>query len=295
MKLAATLIAVLTATCIAAAQGQSTTPTQPAQESKPAQPTGRPPIQAKTPAEFQAYQAAIANGSNPEALEKASDDFATKFPDSDVRVLLYRACMNSYQTAGKSDKMMDMGLKILGIDKDDPEALIVVSEVLQEHTSPTDLDRDQRANQAVAYAQHALETIDTDLAVPVGSPPDKVEAYKRYLRSTALATIGTVQYKREQYQDAEGNLRKAIEADAANPDAVVILRLALTLDQEKKYAEALQQVNRAVELTKEDTDVGKMARNERDRLVIETNGNNGNAAPAAAPAPPPQNPAPPSH
>ncbi len=100
-----------------------------------------------------------------------------------------------------------------------------------------------------------------------------------------------MQYKREQYQDAEGNLRKAIEADASNPDAVVILRLALALDQEKKYADALQQANRAVELTKEDTDVGKMARNERDRLVIETNGN---AAPAP-PAPPPQSATPPSH
>ena len=293
MKFATILIAWFAATAFAIAQGQGSAPASGAQESKPAQSSGRPPIQAKTPAEFQAYQAAIANAQNPEALQKAADDFAAKFPDSDVRVLLYRACMNSYQTAGKSDKMMDMGLKILSIDKDDPEALIVVSEVLQEHTSPTDLDREQRGNQAVEYAQHALQTIDTDLAVPAGSPPDKVEAYKRYLRSTALATIGTVQYKRQQYPDAEANLRKAIEADAGNPDAVVILRLALALDQEKKYSDALQQANRAVELTQENTEVGKMARNERDRLMIETNGSN----PSAAPPPPsaPQNPAPPSH
>jgi tetratricopeptide (TPR) repeat protein len=201
--------------------------------------------------------------------------------------------MQSYQTSSNSPKMLDMGQKVLNIDKDDPDALITVGEILEEQTSPTDLDRDQRMNQAVIYARHALETIDTDLAVPAGSPPDRVEAYKKYLRATALLTIGTVQYKREQYADAEDNLRKAIEADVGNPDPVVILRLALALDQQKKYAEALQQASRAVELTQDSTDVGKLARNERDRLVIETGGNNTPAPPAPAaagsqaPAPPP--------
>jgi tetratricopeptide (TPR) repeat protein len=201
--------------------------------------------------------------------------------------------MQSYQTSSNSPKMLDMGLKVLTIDKDDPDALITVGEILEEQTKPTDPDKDQRLNQAVTYAQHALETIDTDLAVPAGSPPERVEAYKKYLRATALLTIGTVQYKREQYADAEGNLRKAIEADKDNPDPVVILRLALALDQQKKYPEALQQASRAVELTQDSTEVGKLARNERDRLVIETGGNNVPTTPASpaagsqAPAPPP--------
>jgi tetratricopeptide (TPR) repeat protein len=137
-----------------------------------------------------------------------------------------------------------------------------------------DLDREERMDQAVANAQHALQTIDTDLSAPPGTQPERLEAYKKYLRSTALAIVGTIQYKRAQYADAEGTLRKAIDADAANPDAVVVLRLALALDQQKKYQDALQQATRAVDLTKDDTEAGKSARSERDRLVIETGGNN---------------------
>jgi tetratricopeptide (TPR) repeat protein len=298
MKRTTSLGAVMTLTLalagLAAAHGQAPAPA--AQSQAPAnQPSGRPPVQAKTQEEYQAYQAAVGNAQNPPAMEKAADDFAAKFPASDLRVLLYRAAMQSYQTAANSLKMLDMGLKVLAMDKDDPEALIGVAEVLEEQTSPTDLDRDQRMNQAVSYAQHALETLDMDLAVPAGSPPDRVEAYKKYLRATALTIIGTIQYKREQYADAEGNLRKAIEADVANPDAVVILRLALSLDQQKKYPEALQQASRAVELTQDRTDVGKMARNERDRLVVVTGGNNTPVSPAA-PAAGSQAPAqPPSH
>src|SRR5215467_3048751 len=236
------------------------------------QASGRGPIQTKTAAEYQAYQAAIANEKNPDAMEKAADDFAAKFPDSAVRVLLYRMAMNGFQTAGNAQKMMDVGLKVLNLDKDDPEALIGVAEVLEEQTGATDLDKDSRAKRAIDYAQHALETIDTDLAVPAGTPPEKVESYKKGLRSTAYAIVGTVQYKQQKYADSEGNLRKAIDADAANPDPVVVLRLALALDQQQKYPEALQQANEAVELTQEGSDVGKMARSERDRLVTVTRG-----------------------
>lgn len=236
------------------------------------QASGRGPIQTKTAAEYQAYQAAQTNAKNPEAMEKSADDFAAKFPESAVRVLLYRMAMNAYQTAGNASKMMDVGLKVLNLDKDDPEALIGVAEVLEEQTAATDLDKENRAKRAIDYAQHALETIDTDLAVPAGTPPEKVEAYKKGLRSTAYAIIGTVEYKQEKYADSEGNLRKAIDADAANPDPVVVLRLALALDQQQKYPEALQQANKAVELTQEGSDVGKMARSERDRLVTVTGG-----------------------
>jgi len=273
----------------AAAQG---TPTTEQTQAVAAQSPGKGQVQAKTQAEYEAYQAIKSKAQTAEEFEKAVDDFAAKFPDSNLRVVLYRGVMKSFQQADNADKMMAAGLKVLGIDKDDPEALIVVAEIQEEHTSAMDLDREERMDQAVANAQHALQTIDTDLSAPAGTPADRLEAYKKYLRSTALAIVGTIQYKRAQYAEAEGTLRKAIDADAANPDAVVVLRLALALDQEQKYQDALQQAKRAVDLTKEDTDAGKSARTERDRLVVQTGGNNtpenaapGNAAPASVTAP----------
>jgi tetratricopeptide (TPR) repeat protein len=289
----ATFVAALSLATFCAAQNTTQAPAAPGQAAQPkaaaAPNTGRPPVQTKTTAEYQAYTTAVANSKDPAAMEKAADDFAAKFPDSDVRVLLYRAAMASYQTAGNGQKMMEMGRKVLNIDKDDPEALIGVAQVLEEQTSQTDLDREQRQAQGLDNATHALKTIDTDLAVPAGTPPDKVEAYKKYLRSTALAIMGTIYYKQTNYAEAEAKLRNAVEADSANPDPVIILRLALSLDQQKKYPEALEQAKRAVELTQDNTDVGKMARNERDRLLIQTGtpaGTPQNPAPAQNPTPP---------
>ncbi|HZR57388.1 MAG TPA: hypothetical protein VFA74_10980 [Terriglobales bacterium] len=231
-----------------------------------AAPQGKRPPQAKTQPEFDAYNAAIANIKDPAAMEKAADDFAAKFPTSDLRVLLYRACMNSYQSANNADKMMEMGRKILTLDPNDPEAALGVAQVLAERTRDTDLDKDQRYAEASKMAEHALETIDTDVAAPAGTPPEKLEAYKRYLKSTAYAVLGTIQFDQEKFADAEGTLRKAIDADPSQPDPVAMLRLALALDKQDKYPEALQEATKVVAITQESTNIGSTARKEQDRL-----------------------------
>src|SRR6478735_5383333 len=75
------------------------------------------PIKARSHDEYVAYQAAMANKQNAEAIEKSAAEFAAKFPDSDIRLLLYRAVMNSYRAAGDQQKMMDAALKVLELDK----------------------------------------------------------------------------------------------------------------------------------------------------------------------------------
>ena len=98
------------------------------------------------------------------------------------------------------------------------------------------------------------------------------------LRSNAYSILGTIEFKKENYAGAQENLQKSIDAFPSNPDPVVILRLALTLDKQQKYPEALKVANRAVELTQDNTAIGTPARRERDRLQQLTGG--------AAPAPP---------
>ena len=133
-------------------------------------------------------------------------------PDSELRLLLYRAGMHAYQTANKADNMMEMGRKVLKIDPDDPEALVGVAQVLAERTRDSDLDKDQRLDEGSKMALHAVETTDTDITVPPGTPQDKIDEYKGFLRSTAYYVFGTIQYTREKYADAEGYFRKSIDA-----------------------------------------------------------------------------------
>jgi len=272
-----------------AAPAQS--PAAPAQGAPAAPPVKRPP-QAKTQPEFDAYKVAI-TGTDAAALEKAADDFATKFPDSELRVLLYKQAMRIYQNTNVADKTEAMGRKVLAIDADDPEALVMVAEVIAEKTHDSDLDKDQRFAEAMKMAEKAEQTVDTDVSVPAGTPPDKLEAYKSLLRSNAYSITGTIEFKKDNFVAAQTNLQKSIDAYPSSPDPVVVLRLALALDKQAaaltpeqqvaKYGEALKVASRAVEMTQEGSQIGTLARRERDRLQQLTGATGAPAQPQTQP------------
>jgi tetratricopeptide (TPR) repeat protein len=294
MKRAAVILAILSLGILSFTAGAAAQAgTQPAKQNPPAAgqaapaqgaataPAAKRPPQAKTQPEFDAYKAAV-TVADPAAMEKAADDFATKFPDSEIRILLYQNAMRLYQNANNAEKTEAMGRKVLSLDADNPSALVIVAEVIAERTHDSDIDRDQRFGEAVSMAQKAITTVDTDVQVPAGTPQEKIDAAKGYMRSQAYSIIGTIDFKKDDYAGAQANLQKSIDAYPSDPDPVVVLRLALTLDKQGRYPEALKVANRAVELTQDNTAIGTPARHERDRLQQLT----GAAAPAQPQSPP---------
>jgi len=271
MRRAAIWIAVLGMAGWGFAQsGGAASGSKPAPGGQAAAPAGKRLPQAKTQAEFDAYKAAAAL-TDPAAQEKAANDFATKYADSELRTLLYKAVMGAYQNANNPEKMMEMARKVLSIDPDDPDALMGVAQVLAESTQDTDLDRDQKLAEAKKDAERALVTMETDVPT-VGVAAEKLTAYKAFVLSQAYYILGTISYKNKAWADAEKDLRKSIEAFPQSIDAVAVLRLSLCLDMQSKYPEALKYAQQAVDMTKEGTASGDAARRERDRLTQLTGG-----------------------
>ena len=106
MKRAAIVIAVLGISVWGfAANGFAQSSDKPAAQNPPAgqaagqaaAPAGKRPPKVNTQEEFTAYKAAVAL-TDPAALEKAADDFAAKYPDSELRPLLYRPVMQQVPT-----------------------------------------------------------------------------------------------------------------------------------------------------------------------------------------------------
>lgn len=242
------------------AQGQATQ--QPAPGAA-AQPAGKPQPQAKSQEEFQAYQAA-GSKTDPTEAEAAATDFATKYPQSELKVFLFRRLMYIYQSANNADKTLDIAKKILAMDPNNPEALVTSAMVLSERTRETDLDKDERLKEAKGYAQKALTTIDTDLFVPAGSDPAQVEQVKNVLKSMADLAIGTADYINKDYAAATPTLQKATELNPKDP--VAWLRLSVVLDNQKKYPEAMAAISKALEVAPPNSPEANMAKSEQDRL-----------------------------
>jgi tetratricopeptide (TPR) repeat protein len=244
------------------AASSSTTQTATGQAAAPA---GKRPPQAKTQPEFDAYKAAAAI-TDPAAQEKAADDFAAKFPDSELRALIFKTVMHSYQQANNADKMLAMSQKVLTFDPDDPEALLGVAQVLAERTRDTDLDKDQRIAEARKDAERALLTVETDIPT-AGQPQDRIDAFKGFMKSEAYAILGTLDFNAKSWAVAEENLKKSIDVFPQQPDPIAVFRLSVALDMQNKYPDALKYANQAVDLTKAGTNAGDAARKEKDRLV----------------------------
>jgi tetratricopeptide (TPR) repeat protein len=278
MKRAAIVIAVLGISAGAWAQDKPASQSAPSAQGAPAAPGKRAPA-AKTQPEFDAYKTAI-QLTDPAAAEKAAQDFSAKFPDSELRVVLYKSAMQKYQA--NADKMLEMAQKALAIDPDDPEALVTASQVLAEKTRDTDLDRDQKIAEAKKDAERALVTVDSDVPT-AGFPPEKIDQFKRFVRSEAYAILGTLASNAKNYAEAETDLRKSIEAFPEQVDPVAVLRLAIALDMQNKYPDALKYANQAVDLTKNqpDSPAAKAALSEQDRLTKLSSG----SAPGQSAAP----------
>ncbi len=240
-------------------------------------PQGKRKPAAKTKPEYDAYNDAI-KLTDPAALEKAADDFAAKFPDSELRTGLYTVAMERYQNSSAA-KMMEMARKVLAIDPDDPAALVRLAQGITDSIRDTDLDKDQKVAEAKKDAEHALVTVETDVPT-AGYPPEQLAGFKSSVRSDAYFVLGMLPFKANNWAEAEVNLRKSIEAFPQSPDAFTNLELGVALDMQNKYPEAMKYVNTAVDLTKDraDSGVGKAARDEKDRLTQLTSG----AAPGAA-------------
>ena len=232
----------------------------------PSLPAHKAPPSAKTADESAAYYAAASNPDTP-AAEKAADDFATKYNQSDLRGLLYSNIMRRYQQANDSDKTLEMARKVLTYEPNDPVALVMAATVLAERTREGDLDREERYDEAVKYAQRALDTTKTDLMVPANATAQQIESAEKVLLSMAHSALGMVDLNRKNDAAAVQEFEQSISLSTPGQvEPLTYLRLALAQDHLKQYGEALTSANKAVESSPTNSPVAMLAKQEVDRL-----------------------------
>ena len=240
-------------------QQSPTTPAQP-------KPAAKRPPQAKSQAEYKDYNTAYAITGGA-AMEKAANDFAAKYPQSELTAYLYSKAMHEYQNENQPDKMLTMGEKVLALDPDNPIALVLTATVLSDSLSDSDPDRQQKIAEIKKNASRALESVDSSFTPPASATPEQVTAYKSTLLSMAHSAIGIMDLKTGDDSSAEKELQSAADLNKTQPDPYIWYHLALSQDHQSKYAAALASVNQALRYTGSNPDLDKLAHGERDRLM----------------------------
>jgi len=253
--------------CIAAFGAQKPAGT----DGKQAQPAGKHVPQAKTHPEFNDYNTAyaIAGGA---ASEKAADEFAAKYPQSELKAYLYSKAMHEYQNENNPAKMLSVGEKVLQLDPDNSIALVLTATVLADSLNESDADRQEKITRVKKNATRALDTVDSGFVPPANATPEQVTAYKSTLQSMAHSALGIVALKTGDDATAENELRLSTNLNQSQPDPYLWYHLALAQDHQKKYPEALASVNHALEVMGTNADLGELARGEQKRLLTLTGG-----------------------
>jgi tetratricopeptide (TPR) repeat protein len=281
------ILVVLLAASMAMAQANAGKTPPPAQGTAAAAAGPHQPM-AKTKEEFDAYNLA-ASKTDPAQAEAAADEFAQKFPASELKELLYVRAMQLYQQQNNSAKVVAVGRKATELNPTDPIPLVAIASALVMDTRDSDLDKEARYAEASKDAQAALDNMDTGLQVPPNAPADRVALAKANLRSIAYDTLGVIAMSKKDYAAAEQSFQKAADLMKDQPDSVVYLRLSVAQDNEKKYQAALDSANKAAQYAPEGSAEKNLANQQQDRLqkLLADKSNTGAPAATTAPTTPP--------
>ncbi len=245
-------------------QNQSPSNAPSASSASPQTQPGHKLLQAKSQDELKAYQDAMSK-TDPAQMEAAADAFAAKYPGSELKAALFVRAMNLYGQANNSEKLIELGRKAIAADPTNPVSLVQVGAALVEGTRDTDMDRDQRLAEAAKDAQGAVDNI-SQMMVPPNASAERIAAVKASILTMAYDTLGMVDLNKKDPAGAEQQFLKAVDASKAQPEAVVFLRLSVAQDQLKKYPEALDSANKALQYAPQGSAAQNLAKQQQERL-----------------------------
>lgn len=261
------LILLLAASVAAQKQGSKPAQGSQAQGTQPAQQPGPHP---KTQAELTDYNtAAVLTGGA--ASEKAADDFAAKYPDSEMRENLYLRAMHEYQAENQSGKSLEMAEKVLQLDTTNSVALVISAMVLSDQLTQPNPDP-QKVAEITKNANLALQTIDTAFKPPAQVTPEQLATYKNILKGIAHSALGVTDLKTENYTAAETELKTTTDLTKAQPDPFNWYYLALAQEHLKKYPDAIATANEGLKYAGSDANVQKLLEAVHDKATKESGG-----------------------
>lgn len=233
-------------------------------ENTPQQPLALHPV-AKSEQERSEFKAGYAK-SGGQALEAAANNFATQYPESQLRQYLYSKAMRAFELENNPAGTLAMAQKVLALDPNHTVALVLTATVLADRLQQSDPDRVQKAEAIRRAANHAIESVGTGFIVPAAPSDEQAAVYRTTLQSMAYSALGIMELKTGDDSQAEKDLTRAAVLTKITPDPYVWYHLALAQDHRKKYAAALNSVQQALQLSSSHPELQRLAEIELDRL-----------------------------
>ncbi len=176
--------------------------------------------------------------------------FLDNYPESQYRGRAYATAAEAYRMQNDYREAIESGERALELAPRDAVTMIVVADSLVESARRTRNDYQERLARAEDYATRALELLPEIFAGMVRRPEVPEEEYQRqqhYIEAQARAALGFVYLRQEAYEQAEQQLKQAVELSGERPNRHDFLRLGFAHVRQREWQEARDVFRQCVE------------------------------------------------
>jgi tetratricopeptide (TPR) repeat protein len=190
---------------------------------------------------------AIQNAVEPKERAAAAQKLLTEFKNTEFKEFANYMLMVSYQQLDDFENMMVYGERTLEINPSNPGVLLQLAYAIPTRTREFDLDKEEKLTKAEDFASRALTLIPNLEKIDPSMPDEVWLDTKKEFMAQANESLGVIEAKRANYDEAAAFLTKAIGLQPQqNP--MTHYHLADAYMNAGKKAEALTAINTAITL-----------------------------------------------
>lgn len=254
----------------------------------PAASTASSAPKVKSKEEYQALQSinklAQTPTTTPAEMDAAITNFITKFPTSDFRSSVSVLGLRYYQDPAHTDyaKSLVYGEQALKTDPNELYALITLGTIIPDNVHDTDLDRDQRLQEATQDDEQALALAEKYAATGTVNGQPFTADIKNSIEADAYGSLARIATIKKDYAGAVADYAKAIPLDDGPHQAQDYFYTARAQMAMKQWPQALASLDAAEKAAPDNVDVKNAVESNRKLVQAEMGQTAGASAPAAA-------------
>jgi hypothetical protein len=238
---------VLACALIASAQDATQQPAQPAGggAQQPAGQSSQAAPEIKDPAEYNAYVSAIQQ-QDPNAKISALEAFLTQYPNSVMKTTAIELLMATYQQTGNQPKMVDTAKRLLTVDPCNLRALTLLTFLSRQAVSAGQ-NPQQNLSDLTQYSHKGMECLQS-AQKPAGVSDADYDKLKKQVAPILEGGAGFADLQNKDYQHAQENLKKAVDAEPNDLQNVYPLAMSYLTATPPDTLNGLFYIARAVNL-----------------------------------------------
>jgi tetratricopeptide (TPR) repeat protein len=201
-------------------------------------------MKAKSKSELEAYNAMVMAVNDPDKAIEAAENLITKFADTEFKGIALNIEADAWQRKGDFNKMEIFADRVLEVNPQDSQALLMLAKHYATHTRENDLDREEKLGKAEKYANLLIDVAKTLPKPSAQFTDEQWVGARKDTAAEAYNVIGQANLTRKKYDAAAAGFKSAVDSASA-PEPAYMVRLALALQSGGKYDEAIAWCDKA--------------------------------------------------